>query len=182
MNEARLIIGCKQQDRKAQKKLFDKFAYAMLLLCMRYVQNKSDAEEMMLNGFYKFFKNIERFEYAGDGSTTPWLKKIMVNECLMFLRKNADLDIYDEEQAAEVAANDEVISRLTANEIFALVQLLPPGYRTVFNLYVVEGLSHKEIAGLLEITEGTSKSQLNRARLMLQKEMHKAGIVYEKRG
>lgn len=181
MNETRIIVGCKKHDAKAQKALYDNYAYPMLVLCIRYVKDRHDAEELMLNGFYKFFTHIERFEYTGKGSILPWLKKIMINECLMYLRGQSGLDIYDEEQAAEIAANDEIISRLSANEIFELVRTLPAGYRTVFNLFVVEGMSHKEIASLLNIKEGTSKSQLNKARLLLQKEMKKAGIYYEQR-
>lgn len=178
MNETRLIIGCKNKEAKAQKILFDEYAYGMLIVCMRYVNDKQDAEELMLNGFYKFFTHIERFEYTGKGSIAPWLRKIMVNECLMYLRTRTELDIYDEDHAAEIAANDEIITKLSANEIFALVRTLPTGYRTVFNLYVVENMSHKEIAAVLGISEGTSKSQLNRARIMLQKEMKKAGIYH----
>jgi RNA polymerase sigma-70 factor (ECF subfamily) len=180
MNELQLVVGCKKREGKAQKALFDAYSYAMLLLCLRYVRNQADAEEMMLNGFYKFFTNIEQFTYTGTGSIAPWLKKIMINECLMFLRKKGRLQIIDEEHAAELAANDEIIGRLSADEIFELITTLPTGYRTVFNLFVVEGMGHKEIAALLNITEGTSKSQLNKARIMLQKEMRKRGMYYEK--
>lgn len=179
MDEPQVIVGCKNKEGKAQKALFDSYSYAMLLLCLRYVRHQPDAEEMMLNGFYKFFTSIAQFSYTGPGSIAPYLKKIMINECLMFLRKKDGLKIIDEEHAAELAANDSIISRLTADEIFDLITTLPAGYRTVFNLFVVEGMGHKEIAELLQVSEGTSKSQLNKARIMLQKEMRKRGMYHE---
>ncbi len=152
----------------------------MLMVCMRYVKNLPDAEEMMLNGFYNFFKSIDRFVYSNEGSIGAWLKKIMVNECLMFLRKKGELQIVEEEHAAETGIEDGHIGRMSANEIFRLIMTLPVGYRTVFNLFVVEGYSHKEIATLTGITEGTSKSQLNKARGMLQKTMKQNETYYEK--
>jgi len=179
MDEARIITGCKNKDPKAQKALFDAYAYGMLVVCLRYVKHQPDAEELMLNGFYKFFTHIDQFIYTGKESIAPWIKKIVVNECLMFLRRKGGLQITDEDLAAELAAGDDIIARLSASEIFELVTKLPVGYRTVFNLYVIEGMSHKEIAAALNISEGTSKSQLNKARVMLQKEMKKSG-VYDK--
>ncbi len=180
MDEAGIIIACKNKEPKAQKALFDSYAYGMLVVCMRYVKHQPDAEELMLNGFYKFFTHIDQFVYTGTGTIAPWLKKIMINECLMFLRKKGGLQIADEDLAAELAAGDDIIARLSAAEIFELVTMLPVGYRTVFNLYVVEGMSHKEIAGVLGVSEGTSKSQLNKARMMLQKEMKRKGVHYDK--
>jgi RNA polymerase sigma factor (sigma-70 family) len=141
----------------------------MLMVCLRYVKHLPDAEELMLNGFFSFYKSIDKFIYNGQGSIGGWLKKIMVNECLMFLRKKEGLKITDEGHAAEIGADDGMIGRMNANEIFQLVMNLPAGYRTVFNMFVIEGYSHKEIAKLLGISEGTSKSQLNKARGMLQK-------------
>lgn len=178
MNEAEMIIGCKKKNAKAQKALFDQYSYGMLLVCMRYVKHQPDAEEMMLNGFYKFYTSIGQFIYTGTGSIGAWLKKIMINECLMFLRRKEGLHIMDEEHAADIAANDAIIDQLAADEIFNLITTLPVGYRTVFNLFVMERMSHKEIAALLGITEGTSKSQLNKGRLLLQKEMKKKGIYH----
>lgn len=169
MTEEKAIEGCRRQDRKAQKYLWDAYADAMLMVCMRYLKNLHDAEEMMLNGFYNFFNKIDRFDYSGPGSVGPWLKKIMVNECLAFLRKKGGLQLSPDMGAMDVVADNDIIGRMSAAEIYRYIIELPPGYRTVFNLYVVEGMSHKEIAGLLEISEGTSKSQLNKARAMLQK-------------
>jgi len=171
MTEQKAIEGCKRDDRISQKYLFDAYSDGMLVVCMRYVKNLPDAEELMLNGFFNFFKAIDRFVYNGNGSIGAWLKKIMVNECLMFLRKKDGLKITEEENAGEIAADDGIVERMSAGELFQLIMELPSGYRTVFNLFVVEGYSHKEIAKMLGITEGTSKSQLNKARVMLQKKV-----------
>lgn len=139
------------------------------MTCLRYVKHLPDAEELMLNGFYSFYKSIDRFVYGGKGSIGAWLKKIMVNECLMFLRKKKEISIIKEADGLEISDNDNLLERLNANDLFQLILTLPAGYRTVFNLFAVEGYGHKEIASMLNITEGTSKSQLNKARGILQK-------------
>lgn len=169
MTAQKAIEGCKRQDRICQKYVFDRWSEGMLMLCMRYVKHLPDAEELMLNGFYSFFDTIDRFVYNSDAGITAWLKKIMVNQCLMFLRKKGELKIAPEEQAVEIADEDSFIAQMNANELFKMVLALPAGYSTVFNLYVVEGYTHKEIAGMMGISEGTSKSQLSKARTLLQK-------------
>ena len=173
MNGQKAIDGCKRNDRISQKYVFDTWSDGMLMVCLRYVKSLPDAEEIMLNGFYSFFKSIDRFVYSGDNSIGGWLKKIMVNECLMFLRKKGTLKITEEKYAVESGADDGVMDKMSADEIFRMIIEMPVGYSTVFNLFVVEGYSHKEISGLLGITEGTSKSQLSKARAMLQKKLVK---------
>jgi RNA polymerase sigma factor (sigma-70 family) len=170
MTEQKAIEGCKRQDRISQKYLFDTYSDGMLMLCMRYVKHLPDAEELMLNGFYNFFKNIEKFDQL-RGNVGGWMKKIMVNECLMFLRKKEGLRITDEEMAGNVASPDDIGSLMSAAEIFRMIMTLPTGYRTIFNLFAIEGYSHKEISKMLDISEGTSKSQLNRAKAMMQKKL-----------
>lgn len=167
MDELQIVTRCRHQDRQAQQALFDALAGAMLLVCIRYVKDRHDAEEMMLNGFLKFFSNIAAFEYRGQGSITPWLRRIMVNECLMFLRREKRL-VLNEEQAGMLPDDSTPLSELQGRELMALIQQLPNGYRTVFNLYVVEGYSHREIGTLLGISEGSSRSQLSKARNTLQ--------------
>jgi RNA polymerase sigma-70 factor, ECF subfamily len=170
MTEQKAIEGCKKQDRISQKYLFDKWSDGMLMVCVRYVKHLPDAEEIMLNGFFNFFKAIDRFVYTGPESIGGWLKKIMVNECLMHLRKKEGIKMAEEMKGADVATGGEgQIEKMSAGELFRLIMELPAGYRTVFNLFAVEGYSHKEIAAMLGITEGTSKSQLNKARAMMQK-------------
>lgn len=173
MTEQKAIEGCKKHDRISQKYLFDKYSDGMLMVCLRYVKQLQDAEEMMLNGFYNFFKSIDRFVYGGEGSMGAWLKKIMVNECLAFLRKKGALKITEEQEGLSIPGEDG-LSNINAGDILKLILDLPDGYRTVFNLFSIEGYSHKEIAGMLGITEGTSKSQLSKARAMLQKKINPA--------
>lgn len=177
MSEASIIANCKKGDRIAQKTLFDAYAKGMLLLCRRYVRDKEDAEEVLLNGFQKFFATIERFEYSGDNSIGGWLKKIMVNECFMFLRKNRNITFVEEEFAENITLDEEVFEKMNAGIILQLINALPDGYRMVFNLYVIEGYNHREIATLLNISEGGSKSQLNRAKAFLQKRLVNKQIV-----
>jgi len=164
-----LLTGCRKENRIAQKHLFEKYADAMMLLCRRYVKNAETAEEVMHNGFLNFFKSLSHFKYVNEQATLGCLRKIMVNECLQFLRqKNSFLHIAEEINEDDAVDKEYIISRLSAVEIFKWITELPVGYRTVFNLYVLEGMTHKEIADLLQISEGTSKSQLSKARNMMQ--------------
>lgn len=181
MDLSQLIKEAKQGSTAAQKCLFDEMANKLLMVCRRYVKNREDGEEMMLNGFYKFFKNLSSFSYQGDAALFACMKKIMVNECLMFLRKKNVFTIASDLVAEEVSLQEEALDNLSAAEIFNLIVQLPVGYRTVFNLYEIEGMSHKEIASLLNISEGTSKSQLSKSKVLLQKMLAKKGIEYVKR-
>ncbi|MCU7548556.1 sigma-70 family RNA polymerase sigma factor [Chitinophagaceae bacterium LB-8] len=178
MNVLELVKEAKQGSVAAQKCLFDLFSDKMMMVCRRYVKTIEDAEELMLDGFYKFFKNIHAFQYQGDASLYAWLKKIMINECLMFLRKKTGFTMVAETVAEEVALQEDVLNQLSAAEIFNLIVQLPVGYRTVFNLYAVEGMSHREIAEQLGIAEGTSKSQLSKAKTLLQKMLLQKGVDY----
>ncbi len=181
MDTALLIKEAKKGSAAAQKCLFDQLSGRLLLVCRRYVKNQEDAEELLLDGFYKFFKNLAAFTYHGEGALYNWLKTIMVNECLMFLRKKNAFTIVSETAAADVPLEEEALNNLSAAEIFKLVVQLPVGYRTVFNLHVLEGMEHREIASALGIAEGTSKSQLSKAKSMLQKMLLNKGTDYVKR-
>jgi RNA polymerase sigma factor (sigma-70 family) len=181
MNISELIKEAKQGSAAAQKCLFDQFTGRMMMICRRYVKNPEDAEELMLDGFYKFFKNIPDFNYQGDAALAAWLKRIMVNECLMFLRKKTAFTIVSETAAEELPMQEEALNNLTAAEIFNLIIQLPVGYRTIFNLHTIEGMPHKEIAELLGIAEGTSKSQLSKAKTLLQKMLLQNHIDYATR-
>lgn len=167
MTEKEIIEGCRKQDRKAQQVLYDKYSPVMFGICKRYVRSHEDAEDVLIDGFFKIFTNIE--QYKGTGSFEGWMKRIMVNEALMFLRRrhnfNLTVEINDQlEYNTESTVEDE----LAAQDILGLLETLPTGYRTVFNLYVVEGFKHREIADLLEISINTSKSQLILAKKRLQ--------------
>ena len=176
MTEEELIEGCRHNDRRAQKILYEKFAPKMFGVCRRYVKTTENAEEVMVEAFCKVFQKIDM--YSGQGSFEGWIRRIVVNESLMFLRKkyrfNEHLDITEiPVKAVQVTIEDE----LAANEILALLEQLPTGYRTVFNLYVVEGYKHKEIAELLEISINTSKSQLILAKKRMQDLVEKARAI-----
>ena len=181
MDLAQLVKEAKQGSASAQKCLFDLLADKMMLVCRRYVKNVEDAEEVLLDGFYKFFKSMTFFQYQGEAPLIGWLKKIMVNECLMFLRRKNVFTIVTESTAEEIPLEAEALDQLSAREIFDLIVQLPVGYRTVFNLYEIEGMDHKEIAAMLGIAEGTSKSQLSKAKNLLQKNILKNGTGYVKR-
>ncbi len=169
MDNSELIKEAKQGSAAAQKCLFDQWAGKMFLVCQRYVKTPEDAEELLLDGFYKFFKKISSFSYQGDAALYMWLKRIMINECLMFLRTKNVFTIVTEATAEEIPLREEALDNLSAEEIFKLIMQLPTGYRTVFNLYAVEGMTHGEIAELLTISEGTSRSQFSKAKILLQK-------------
>lgn len=168
MELLQLIRECKERRVTAQKYLYDRFAAQFFLVCRRYLRTDAEAEETLQNGFLKIFQHIPQFSYTSDGAFVAWMKKIMVNECLQELRRKNSFLLVAEDHAAELNSDDDVFGKLSANEIYRLITQLPIGYRTVFNLYVIEGFSHAEIAAQLGISEGTSKSQLNKAKKTLQ--------------
>ncbi|HEY5407835.1 MAG TPA: sigma-70 family RNA polymerase sigma factor [Ginsengibacter sp.] len=181
METSELIKEAKQGSSAAQRYLFDQFSEKMLMICRRYVKSNEDAEELMLNGFYKFFKKISSFDYISDAALHAWLKRVMINECLMFLRKKHVFNMVTETDVEDIAMPEEALNNLSAAEIFKLIVQLPVGYRTVFNLYVIEGMPHKEVAAVLNISEGTSKSQLSKAKVLLQKMLLQNDMDYDKR-
>jgi RNA polymerase sigma factor (sigma-70 family) len=181
MNISEQIQDARCGNAAAQKALFGHLADPMLALCCRYLKNREDAEEVLLDGFYKFFSHLPGFRYQGEAALYSWIKKIMINECLMFLRRRHSFSVVSDKSAEEVALPIEPLANLSAAEIIELIVKLPVGYRTVFNLYVIEGMEHQEIAKALGIAEGTSKSQLSKARVLLQKMLLQKGINYAKR-
>lgn len=172
MNEKQLIESCRKGDRIGQKELYNRFARKMMGVCYRYVNDKETASDLLQDGFVKVFSSLD--SYSGTGSFEGWIRKIFVNTALEFLRKMDVLrDATDLDNTAELVQPDSsVISSMTADELMQLVHELPPGFRTVFNLFAIEGYSHKEIAELMNITESTSRSQFTRARQMLQKRVN----------
>lgn len=170
LTEKELIQGCWQQNAKAQRQLFEQYAPVMLAACRRYLKNEAEAEDAMLNGFLKVFQKIDQFKV--EGSFEGWIRKIMVNEALALLRKNKtmylEVDIVKAEKEPDY---HKLENEMNANDILKILDELPTGYRTIFNLYAIEGYNHKEIGKMLGISENTSKSQLSRARLLLQKRL-----------
>jgi RNA polymerase sigma factor (sigma-70 family) len=162
------IQQCTHGNRIAQKALFEQLYAPMLRVCLRYVGNNEDAEDCAMKGFIKAFQHLSNFKYDGEDSLQKWICRIMVNESLMHLRKKKNLVLYTDEQAIEVTLPAEVLLKIEAEELNALIMQLPIGYRAVFNLFAVDGYSHKEIAAILKINENTSKSQFSKAKARLK--------------
>ena len=173
----KLIKGCIKGDRYAQSQLYELFAPKMFVVCLRYSKNKEEAEEILQEGFLKVYTFLHQFNF--EGSFEGWVRKIMVNCALQKYRNNARLhavvDIDTNQQ--EIADAENVIAQIGTKELLNMVQQLPPGYRLVFNLYVFEGMKHREIAEHLGISEGTSKSNLYDARFILQKAVNNSLLV-----
>jgi RNA polymerase sigma factor (sigma-70 family) len=166
-----LLIECRKGDTKAQRALFKTFSKKMFIHCYRYLRNKEDAEDILVQGFLKVFQNLTKFEYQNEKALEGWIRKIIVNEALMFLRKKNTLLFHDFSEAEEVQSSDNDFSNLCAEDIYTMIASLPEGLRTIFNLYAIEGYSHAEIGAMLEITESTSRSQLMKARRALQDQL-----------
>lgn len=180
LSEGDLVKACKRFEKSAQEQLFSKYAPAMLGICRRYICNMHDAEDIMMGGFVKVFDKIDQYE--GAGSFEGWIRRIMINESLGFLRKNKSMYLeVDMEKAYEKPDFNKLDAALDAEDLLSIISELPPGYRLIFNLYAIEGYSHKEIGAKLGITESTSKSQLSRARgLLKQKLLNAEKMLNEK--
>lgn len=172
--EEQLIEEAIANNRQAQQQLYSKYASKMLSVCRQYIKDIHHAEDVMITGFMKMFTNLKKFEHKG--SFEGWIKRIMIHECIDYLRvkknnfnhKDIDDFIYSEEED-----NYEMGGDFSTDDIQLLIDNLPNGYKMVFNLYAIEGYKHNEIADLLKISEGTSKSQLSHARKMLQNQIIK---------
>ena len=167
-SEQELIDLCIKGDRIAQRALYDRLASRMFPLCIRYVGERDTAEDILQDGFVTLFSRLDSFK--GHGSFEGWARKIFVNTALMYLRKKDALKMSDEIETARNLSTDitSQMQNIGYKELMGLITSLPPGFRTVFNMYVIEGYSHKEIADMLNITETTSRTQLSRARTWLQ--------------
>jgi len=162
-----LIKGCVEQDRKAQKMLYKAFYGFSMGICLRYASNRDEAAEVMNQGFFKVFTHIQKFDSSRPFKA--WLGKIMINTSIDFYRANLKMAYTEDIEAAEnLGHSDGADKNLHYNDLLALVQKLPPGYRTVFNLFAIEGYSHEEIGEMLSINAGTSKSNLHKARHKLK--------------
>jgi len=165
-----IISECIDGSRKAQSMLYHQFAPKMFGVCLRYAKDATEAEDNLQDGFIKVFANLKNFRH--DGSLEGWIRRIMINVSLEKLRKQhllypvEDVAVYD-----TVNFSDDVLAKIAADDLMKLIQQLPPRYRMVFNLYVMEGYSHQEIAKEMSITQGTSKSNLARAREILKKKI-----------
>jgi RNA polymerase sigma-70 factor (ECF subfamily) len=166
VTEDDLIKACQENDRRAQKTLYDRYSPAMYGVCKRYVKSAEDAEDVLVEAFYKVLTNL--YQYKGSGSFEGWIRRIVVNESLMFLRKHHNFRLTVEISEIDKPTATNVINRMAVEDILGLLTQLPTGYRTVFNLYVLEGYKHREVAEMLGISINTSKSQLILARKKMQ--------------
>lgn len=166
-NDSQLIEQSLKSNRKAQQLLYNKYAPKMLGLCTYYIKDIQQSEAVMLNGFFKVFTKLNQFE--NKGSFEGWIRKIMVWESISYLRKKEQLFFTDEIENYDKAVDDEIELNIEIENLQHFINELPEGCKVVFNLYVIEGYKHNEIAEMLQITEGTSKTQLSRARKALQK-------------
>lgn len=175
--EGELVDGCRKGDRKMQHELYQRFADRMFAICLRYAQGQQEAEDVLQEAFIKIFDKIEQFR--GDASLAGWIKRIVINTALNSQRSKLYMyPMVDVESMYNMADQELTLSAHRYQDLLKLVQELPSGCRVIFNLFGIEGYSHKEIATLLEISEGTSKSQYARARQLLQERIE----ALEKKG
>jgi len=180
MSDNSLADGCKAGDRAAMKALYERFYSPMLGVCLRYAANYADAEDFVQDGFIKVFKDIRSFK--ATGSLEGWIRRVIINSVLMQLRKakkeyaynnletTLDADMV-EPMNEDIRENEMDVLDLTQHEAVEIIQTLPDGFRKVLNLYVIDGYKHREIAEMLNISVGTSKSQLNRARKLMKQKL-----------
>lgn len=167
MSEKELIIGCQKQDSKIQNLVYKTYAPKVFGICKRYMKDRERAEEMAMNTFLTVFQKTNQFK--NQGSFEGWILRIAVNSCLMELRKKTNFENEYQLDNLQSTIENEVLDNLDENDIEKMLQILPEGARIIFNLYVMEGYKHSEIAEKLSISEGTSKSQLNYAKEKLKK-------------
>lgn len=181
MTEEAILQGCLKNSAKAQKSLYEKYSGKMLAVCYRYAHNREDAEDMLQEGFIKVFSQIHTFK--SQGAFEGWIRRIIIHTCINNLKKNKKF----KESVDLIHANslqireDTIPSILQAKQVVECIRLLPIGYRTVLNLYAIEGFSHKEISDMLDIEESTSRSQYTRAKAMLEDVLIKKKILQKPR-
>lgn len=172
MTEIELIKGCLRENTSCQKEVFNRFASRMLGVCHRYARNSADAEDILQDAFIKVFNKLGQFKF--EGSFEGWIRRIVVNTALKkysLVRYEKEFTGFEVQENQEVQSDPAAYSNLTEKDLLVLINSLPDGYRLIFNLYVIEGYQHEEIASMLGIQPGTSRSQLVKARTMLQKQI-----------
>lgn len=180
MTEEAILKGCLTNNAVAQRELYNKYSPKMLAVCYRFAHNREDAEDMLQEGFIKVFSQIHTFE--NRGAFEGWIRRIVVHTCINILKKNKKFnESVDIIHATSLQVREESVpSIVQAKQVVECIRLLPIGYRTVLNLYAIEGYSHKEIADILEIEESTSRSQYTRAKAMLEDILLKKKIIVNK--
>ncbi|MFY8025120.1 MAG: RNA polymerase sigma factor [Sediminibacterium sp.] len=181
MTEQTILVGCLNNDPSAQRELYNRYSPKMLSVCYRFSNSREDAEDMLQEGFIKIFTQIHTFQ--NKGAFEGWIRRIIVHTCINFLKKNKKFsNSIDLDQADYLEVKEETVpSVMQARQIIECIRLLPIGYRTVLNLYAMEGYSHKEIGDMLDIEESTSRSQYTRAKAMLEAILIKKRIIEQPR-
>ncbi|MEL6674639.1 MAG: sigma-70 family RNA polymerase sigma factor [Bacteroidota bacterium] len=180
LTDTHILEGCRKKDRKSQRQLYEKYYQSMSWVCIRYVKNQDLAYDLVHDGFLKIFKRIDQFN--GKGSLEGWMKRVMVNLCLDYLRKQKSLPQNVElEEARTRLVDEEVVANMEAELILKVVQELNPLHRTVFNLNVIEGFPHKEIAAMIKVKESTSRAYLTEAKKQIRIRLAHYGIREERR-
>ena len=181
MTEELMLAGCLQNNAASQEALYSRFSPRMLGVCYRFAKNREDAEDMLQEGFIKVFTQIH--QYRNEGALEGWIRRIMVHTCINILKKNKKFaESVDIIHASSVHVKEDMIpSIMQAKQVVECIRVLPLGYRTVLNLYAIEGYSHKEISGLLDIEESTSRSQYTRAKAMLEEILIRKRIMVKPR-
>jgi RNA polymerase sigma factor (sigma-70 family) len=181
MTEELMLAGCLRNNAAAQEALYNRFSPRMLGVCYRFAKNREDAEDMLQEGFIKVFTQIH--QYRNEGALEGWIRRIVVHTCINILKKNKKFsDSVDIIHATSVHIKEEMIpSIMQAKQVVECIRTLPLGYKTVLNLYAIEGYSHKEIAGMLDIEESTSRSQYTRAKAMLEEILIRKKIIQKQR-
>lgn len=170
MTEKELVKGCLQEKRKYQQELYRRYAGKMLVICLRYARHRMEAEDLLQDAFIKVYDNLAKFKFSG--SLEGWIRRIVINTSLKaYGKKSFQNEEIGLESTIERKSDPSILASINEEELLKLVSRLPDGYRIVFNLYAIEGYSHKEIADLLGIKESTSRSQLVKARKMLQQQI-----------
>ncbi len=171
-----LIQSCLKGKRKAQNALYQKYEGRMYGICLRYAKDRSEAMDILQEGFIRIFKGLH--QYRGDGTLMKWMDRVMANAAIRYISKNKKIYFQEDADLERLLAGSDSVNNISdANDIISLIQLLPLGYRTVFNMFAVEGYSHKEIAEKLGITEGGSRSQYSRAKKAMQSILRKNEMI-----
>ncbi len=176
-DDSEIVDGCLRGEAKWQKILFEKYYGKMLAVCQRYSKNRDEAKDILQDGYIKVFQKLDQFNR--NSTLDAWIRRVMVNTAIDYYRKTSSTPVMQEmDEAGAISGQHDVISDLNHAALLDVLQQLPPGYKMVFNMYVIEGYSHKEIAEMLHISEGTSKSQLGKAKIYLQKLLGKKASAY----
>ncbi len=175
-DEKNVLQGCLKNDLRSQKLLYERYRISMFTLCLRYATDRAEAEDMLQDGFIQVFKEMHQYD-AAKGVFEGWMRRVIINVALQLIRKKKMSFLEMNDSQLQISSDEDVVSTMSLKELLAHIQKLPTGYRTVFNLYVIDGLQHNEIAEMLNISVNTSKTQLFKAKQLLKKAITDSQLV-----